>query len=96
MRSPQEIPERAVRLVAACRSMEFEILEPADFGMAPIAAVHDANYLTFLEAAHREWKKMPEDWGGEVMSNVYVYEIESLEANARAFFGGFLSRRSAE
>ncbi|HWJ36178.1 MAG TPA: histone deacetylase family protein [Steroidobacteraceae bacterium] len=78
MRSPQEIPERAVRLVAACRSMGFEILEPGDFGMAPIAAVHDANYLAFLEAAHREWKRIPDDWGDEVMSNVYVYEGNPL------------------
>ena len=78
MRSPQEIPERAVRLVAACRSMGFDILEPADFGMAPIAAVHEANYLAFLNAAHREWKKIPEDWGDEVISNVYVYENNPL------------------
>jgi len=78
MRSPQEIPERALRLVEACRSMAFEILEPADFGMAAIAAVHDANYLTFLKTAHQEWKRMPEDWGDEVMSNVYVYENNPL------------------
>jgi acetoin utilization deacetylase AcuC-like enzyme len=78
MRSPQEIPERAVRLVEACRSMAFEILEPADFGMAAIAAVHDANYLTFLKTAHQEWKRMPKDWGDEVMSNVYVYENNPL------------------
>jgi len=78
MRSPQEIPERAVRLVAACRSMGFEILEPADSGMAPIAAVHGANYLAFLETAHREWKRMPEDWGDEVISNIYVYENNPL------------------
>jgi acetoin utilization deacetylase AcuC-like enzyme len=58
--------------------MGFEIRAPADFGMAPIAAVHDANYLDFLEAAHREWKKMPEDWGDEAMSNVYVYEGNPL------------------
>jgi acetoin utilization deacetylase AcuC-like enzyme len=74
MRSPQEIPERAVRLAAACRSMGFEIQEPADFGVAAIAAVHDADYLAFLKTAHQEWKKMPDDWGDEVMSNVYVYE----------------------
>ena len=54
--------------------MGFEIREPADFGMKAIAAVHDANYLAFLETAHREWKRMPEDWGDEGMSNVYVYE----------------------
>ncbi len=78
MRSPQEIPERAVRLVAACRSMGFEIREPADSGMLAIAAVHDANYLVFLKTAHQEWKRMPDDWGDEVMSNVYVYENNPL------------------
>jgi acetoin utilization deacetylase AcuC-like enzyme len=58
--------------------MGFEIREPADFGMAPIAAVHEGSYLDFLKAAHREWKKMPEDWGDEAMSNVYVYESNPL------------------
>ncbi|RZM03287.1 MAG: histone deacetylase family protein, partial [Sphingomonas sp.] len=46
-----EIPGRAENVLAA--------LGPArparDFGMAPIAAVHDAGYLAFLEAAHRDW-----------------------------------------
>lgn len=27
-----------------------------DFGMAPIAAVHDAGYLAFLQRAHNEWR----------------------------------------
>jgi acetoin utilization deacetylase AcuC-like enzyme len=78
MRSPQEIPERAVRLLAACRSMDFKLIEASDFGIGAIAAVHDPNYLAFLRAAHREWKRMPEDWGDEVMSNVYVYEDNPL------------------
>src|SRR3546814_4995390 len=26
-----------------------------DFGMAPLLAVHDADYLAFLERAHRDW-----------------------------------------
>jgi acetoin utilization deacetylase AcuC-like enzyme len=74
MRPPQETPERAMCLAAACRSMDFKILEPADCGIAPIQAVHDADYLGFLQSAYQEWKRMPEDWGDEVISNVYVYE----------------------
>ena len=27
----------------------------SDFGMAPLLAVHDADYLAFLERAHRDW-----------------------------------------
>jgi acetoin utilization deacetylase AcuC-like enzyme len=78
LRAPQEVPERAARLVAAAKSLGFHVLEPADCGVAPIAAVHDTNYLRFLEAAHREWKKMPADWGDEVMSNIYVRDPNPL------------------
>ncbi|MCW5257503.1 histone deacetylase family protein [Verminephrobacter aporrectodeae subsp. tuberculatae] len=74
MRMPQEVPERALRLVEAAKSLGFEVREPADFGRTPLAAVHGMNYLRFLEEAHAEWKKMPSDWGDEVMSNVYVRE----------------------
>jgi acetoin utilization deacetylase AcuC-like enzyme len=78
MRSPQEIPERAVRLVAASKSLGHEVCEPADLGIAGIAAVHDQNFLRFLEEAHREWKKMPDDWGDEVVSNIYVRDPNPL------------------
>ena len=36
------------------------------------------NYLRFLEEAHAEWKKVPQDWGDEVMSNIYVREGNPL------------------
>jgi acetoin utilization deacetylase AcuC-like enzyme len=78
MRPAQEVPERASRLVAAVKSLDFEIREPADSGMAGIAAVHDMNYLRFLEEAYAEWKQMPDDWGDEVMSNIYVREPNPL------------------
>jgi len=78
MRTPQEIPERAARLVAASKALGFDVRQPADFGIAPLAAVHDMNYLRFLEQAHRSWKKMPGDWGDEVMSNIYVREPNRL------------------
>ncbi|PRF79815.1 acetylpolyamine amidohydrolase [Burkholderia multivorans] len=78
MRAPQEVPERATRLVAAVRALEFDVREPADRGTAQIAAVHDMNYLRFLEDAHRDWKKMPDDWGDEVMSNIFVRDPNPL------------------
>ncbi|SFH66602.1 Acetoin utilization deacetylase AcuC [Collimonas sp. OK307] len=78
MRTPQEIPERAARLVAASKALGFDVREPADFGMAPLQAVHDAGYLRFLEAAHGEWKKIPDDWGDEVMSNIYIRDPNPL------------------
>jgi acetoin utilization deacetylase AcuC-like enzyme len=78
LREPQELPERATRLVAAAKSLDFDVREPADFGTAAIAVVHDLNYLRFLEEAHAAWKKIPEDWGEEVMSNIYVREPNPL------------------
>ena len=49
MRAPQEVPERATRLVNAVKSLDFDVREPADFGTAAIAAVHNLNYLRFLD-----------------------------------------------
>jgi len=78
MRVPQEVPERALRLVAAAKSLGFDVREPADAGYAPLAAVHGMDYLRFLEDAHAEWKRMPQDWGDEVMSNIFIREGNPL------------------
>jgi acetoin utilization deacetylase AcuC-like enzyme len=78
MRAAQEVPERAGHLVAAVKSLGFDVREPADFGMAALSAVHDPSYLRFLEGAHTAWKQMPDDWGDEVMSNIYVREPNPL------------------
>lgn len=78
MRQPQEIPERAVRLLRAVRAMQFEVCEPADFGKSVLTAVHGEAYLAFLESAHRDWKDAGADWGDEVMSNVFIREGNPL------------------
>ncbi len=39
--------------------------------------VHDLGYLRFLESAHRRWMEM-EDWGDEVMSNIFVRSPNAL------------------
>lgn len=72
MRIPQEVPERTERLLQAAAAMGMEIKAPEDFGMAPLACVHDADYLSFLQEAHQRWKEMPDDWGDEVVSNIFV------------------------
>jgi len=78
MRTPQEVPERAQNLLKAARSLGFEILQPEDFGLDPLRAVHGAPYLTFLQEAWLRWKDVPEDWGDEVMSNIFVREPNAL------------------
>lgn len=69
MRQPQELPDRTVQMLEGLKALNVRVLEPADQGAGAISAVHDLGYLRFLESAHRRW---PDDWGDEVMSNVFV------------------------
>jgi acetoin utilization deacetylase AcuC-like enzyme len=78
MRTPQEVPERAQNLLKAAKALGFEILQPDDSGLDPLLAVHGAPYLAFLEEAWQRWKEVPEDWGDEVMSNIFVREPNAL------------------
>ncbi|PLC55458.1 acetylpolyamine amidohydrolase [Pollutimonas nitritireducens] len=78
MRIPQEIPDRAVRMVQAVRTLGYPIIQPHDSGMLPLLDVHGISYLRFLEGAHRRWKLLPSDWGDEVISNIYVREPNAL------------------
>jgi len=75
MRAPQEIPLRLDGLLAGLQALSFELEEPQDHGMAPILAVHDAGYVDFLEHAHARWLATGQDWGNEVMSNIYRRSI---------------------
>jgi acetoin utilization deacetylase AcuC-like enzyme len=43
---------------------------PEDHGMGPIAAVHSAEYLTFLRTIHARWRRIP-DAGAEVIPNIH-------------------------
>ncbi|MGD8430703.1 MAG: histone deacetylase family protein [Ectothiorhodospiraceae bacterium] len=72
MRTPLEIPERTGHILKGLEQLGVSVDQPADHGMRMINRVHDLGYLRFLEAAHRRWKEIPEDWGDEVMSNVFV------------------------
>ena len=78
MRTPQEVPERAQRLLQTVSALGFKIQQPTDHGMTPIAGVHDIGYLRFLQSAYGRWKQIPEDWGDEVMSNIFVRERNPL------------------
>lgn len=78
MRTPQEVPERATQLLAAANQLGFDIQAPVDHGVAPIRAVHSLPYLRFLESAHRRWHALGEDWGEEVISNIFVRSPNAL------------------
>lgn len=78
MREPQEIPERASRILQAIQGLNFDIRTPDDHGLAPLHAVHTQAYLTFLKTAHGIWLETSSDWGDEVMSNIYVRDPNAL------------------
>ena len=54
-----ESPERMERIFSTLKNREWaEILEPEDFGLDPILAVHDAEYVDFLRTAFEEWTQV--------------------------------------
>ena len=72
MRTPLEIPERTGYILQGLEALGIPVERPTDHGMRGINRVHDLGYLRFLEDSHRRWTAGPDDWGDEVMSNVFV------------------------
>ncbi len=72
MRAPQEIPERSGHIRSGLEASGIHVEAVEDHGIQPISRVHDLGYLRFLASCHRRWKAMPEDWGDEVLSNIFV------------------------
>lgn len=73
MRQPQEVPQRIDALLSAVHQWQFPLHEPADHGMAPLSAVHDHDYLEFLQHGHEAWLAAGQgEWGEELMSNIFV------------------------
>lgn len=58
-----ENPERMERILTVLKERDWaEILEPVDFGLNPILAVHDADYIDFLRTAYEEWTQVKTDY----------------------------------
>lgn len=54
-----ENPERMERILSALKQQDWaEILEPENFGLDPVLAVHDADYVDFLRTAYEEWTQV--------------------------------------
>ncbi len=67
--SPEQ-PARAAALLAGVRSLGLDVAVPEDRGMAPIAAVHGADYLAFVENIHARWQALP-GASAEVIPNIH-------------------------
>ena len=58
-----ENPERMERILSVLKDQDrIEILAPIDFGLEPILAVHDADYVDFLRTAYNEWTQEKPDY----------------------------------
>ena len=76
-----ETPARATMLLDAVREAGHDVREAPSFGLAPVLAVHDSDYLDFLEGAWRDWCALP-DHAPEVIPNVHPSRNMSARPNA--------------
>lgn len=65
-----EVPARVDVLKAGAEAAGYVFEAPGDHGMGPIAAVHSAEYLTFLRTAHARWSRI-EGAAPEVIPNIH-------------------------
>lgn len=65
-----EVPQRVDALLGGLKQSDAEIIRPEDHGIAPIAAVHTPEYLTFLKHIHTRWQRIP-DASDEVIPNIH-------------------------
>lgn len=67
--SPEQ-PERIARLKAGADAAGCSFAAPGDAGVGPIAAIHSAEYLTFLKNIYTRWQRI-DGAGAEVIPNVH-------------------------
>ncbi len=65
-----EVPERADILLKAARAAGLKQETPHDYGLAPAAAVHTPEYLTFLQTIYERWQRI-EGASEEVIPNIH-------------------------
>ncbi|MFA8441985.1 histone deacetylase family protein [Yoonia sp.] len=81
---PFERPSRAEYIIDRVREVALgPVNEPDDFGMAPITAIHDADFIAFLQVAWPDWQAagfkgeaMPTVWPARRMSHRIPTDVE--------------------
>ncbi len=68
----RESPQRATELLAALYDGGHAVSAPRPFGLAPLAAVHDAGYLAFLQTAHERWLQQAGPAGPMAVAQCYA------------------------
>jgi acetoin utilization deacetylase AcuC-like enzyme len=59
---PFERPQRAEMIIERVRDVGLgDVIGPAEFGLDPVRRVHSDKFITFLQTAHGEWRKVHGD-----------------------------------
>jgi len=70
MRESTEQPERARRLLAALEHCQIDVQKPSVFARSHLEAVHQTDYLDFLQHGYDLWQQLP-DPSAEVIANAH-------------------------
>jgi len=79
-----ENPDRMDRIVSAFRGTDWaEFCEPQDFGLDPILAVHDRDYINFLASCWDEWLASDPEIAAWPRQNAFLPATFALRRPAR-------------
>ena len=90
-----EVASRADSLLSALKAGGHSVEAPESVGLAPIAAVHDPGYLTFLETAWQRWQDLP-NAPDAVQANAYpVRHMTGKPTDIVGLAGYYMATNSA-
>jgi acetoin utilization deacetylase AcuC-like enzyme len=79
-----ENPNRMDQILNALKKTDWaELIEPTDFGLDPIYAVHDKDYVTFLASAWTEWLGSDPDVAASPEQNAFLPATFALRRTPR-------------
>jgi acetoin utilization deacetylase AcuC-like enzyme len=79
-----ENPERMDKILAALHKTDWaELVEPMDFGLDPIHAVHDKGYITFLASCWTEWLASDPEVAAAPETHAFLPATFALRRNPR-------------
>lgn len=79
-----ENPDRIDQILSALKDMNWsEFTTPSDFGLDPIRAVHDANYLNFLATCWDEWLASDPEVAASPSENAFLPSTFALRRTTR-------------
>ena len=79
-----ENPDRMDKILAALRKTDWaDFVQPADFGLDPIFAVHDREYIAFLASAWTEWLDSDPEVAASPEQNAFLPATFALRRSPR-------------